>query len=210
MNILVVGAHPDDEVLGVGGTIIRHTKKGDRVTALILTEATGYSDLEERRRETAKVHKQMGIKSIHLRFPTTRLDTLPLRDVARAIGDAVKRVKPEIVYTHFRGDVNQDHRVIFEATLVALRFNREVKKLYCYETLSSTELGQEGFEPNHFVDISKTLPGKIKAMKIYSRELKKFPHPRSLDGIRVAAQARGLLMGTRAAEAFRLIRSFDY
>jgi LmbE family N-acetylglucosaminyl deacetylase len=210
MNVLVIGAHPDDEVLGVGGTMARHVMAGDKVTALILTEAKGYPDMAERRRETARVHKQLGVNSIHLHFPTTRLDTLPLRDIAQSIGDVIKKVKPEILYTHFRGDVNQDHRAIFHATLVAVRFDRRIKRLYCYEALSSTELGPDSFDPNHFVDITKTLNKKIQAMKGYPRELKKFPHPRSLEGIRIAAEARGLLMGSNAAEAFRLIRSFDF
>lgn len=210
MNVLVIGAHPDDEVLGVGGTMARHVKQGDRVTALILTEAVGYPDLKERRNETERVHKLLGVHSVHLRFPTTRLDTVPIRDVVKAIGDVIERIQPEIVYTHFGGDVNQDHRVIFEATLVALRFNRKIKRLYCFEALSSTEFGPQNFKPNHFVDISKTLSVKLRAMKGYPRELKKLPHPRSLEGIRIAAQARGLLMGVKAAEAFKLIRAFDF
>jgi LmbE family N-acetylglucosaminyl deacetylase len=177
--------------------------------ALILTEAHGYPDLQVRRDEVKNVHRYLKVKSIHLDFPTTQLDTLPMRELAKAIEETVKSVKPEIVYTHFGGDVNQDHRAIFEATLIALRFNRSVKKLFCYETLSSTEFGPIKFESNHYVDISKTLKTKIEAMKGYRKELKAYPHPRSLAGIRLAAKSRGLFMGVKAAEAFRLIRSFE-
>lgn len=95
MNVLVIAAHPDDEVLGVGGTIARHVAKKDRVTVLILTEAAGYTDLEARRRKAAQVHNILKARSIHLRFPTTRLDTLPLREVAKAIAQTVLRVRPE-------------------------------------------------------------------------------------------------------------------
>ncbi len=208
MNVLVVAAHPDDEVLGAGGTIIKHVFNKDRVTVLIVTEAAGYPDTEERKDEARKVHAFLGAKTLFGNLPTVRLDTIPQTRLNGVLENAVSEIKPEIIYTHHYGDVNKDHRLVFDATLVATRPQVEggVKAVLSYETVSSTEWGNHAFNPDVYVDITKFLGKKLAAMKMYKRELKDYPHPRSLEAISNLAKTRGSEVCVNAAEAFKLIR----
>lgn len=220
MKILVIAPHPDDEVLGCGGTIKKHTKKGDEVCLCIVTKA--YTPdwtkkfIENRKKEIACVNKALGIKkTIFLDLPTVKLDTVPQKKLNDLISECIEWVKPEILYIPFGGDLNKDHRLVFEASLVATRPNPKysIKKILCYEVLSETEWGsplardmKEIFFPNVYIDISDTLEDKLKAMSCYKSELKKSPHPRSLEAITILAKKRGSEAGLRAAEAFVLIR----
>ena len=212
--MLVIAPHPDDEVLGCGGTIVKHAKNGNEVYLCVVTK--GYTPdwseefLKNRPKEIEKANKILGIKKTHfLDYPTVKLDTIPQKELNEAISKVVNEVKPDILCIPHKGDVNKDHRLVFEASLVATRpANHKVKKILSYETLSETDWGQpiEPFVPNVYVDISETLDKKIEAMKAYGSELKQYPHPRSLEIIEALAKKRGSEVGVKFAEAFMLIR----
>jgi LmbE family N-acetylglucosaminyl deacetylase len=220
MKILVIAPHPDDEVLGCGGTIKKHINKGDEVYLCIVTKAYtpdwSQEFIENRKKEIACTKEVLGIREIFLLdLPTVKLDTVPQKKLNDLISDCVNKVKPEILYIPFSGDINKDHRLVFEASLVAARPKPEsqVKKIFSYEVPSETEWGssraqseKEIFVPNAYVDISETLEIKLKAMSCYKSELKEFPHPRSLKAITALAEKRGSEAGLQAAEAFMLIR----
>jgi len=215
MKVLVVAPHPDDEVLGVGGTIAKYVKEGNEVYLCVVTK--GYPPdwskeyLKNRQREIKKSNKILGIKKTYfLDYPTVKLDTIPQKELNEAISKIINMVNPDIVYIPHKGDLNKDHRLIFEAALVAVRPAKQhkIKKVLSYEVLSETEWGlpMENFTPNIYVDISTTLETKIEAMKIYESEVKQWPHPRSLEMIEVLAKKRGSEVGVKFAEAFMLIR----
>jgi LmbE family N-acetylglucosaminyl deacetylase len=221
-RILVVAAHPDDEVFGVGGTVARHTRRGDRVAVLILTDGvTARHPVIEPQKEAARrACRLLGVEEVRFAdLPDQGLDGLPLIEVIRPITRFVNEFRPQVVYTHHRGDANQDHRAAFAATLVAVRpvNDNPVEAVLCYEVVSSTEWGpgfQEwAFLPNVFVDISLTLEAKLQAVEAYRRtfesEVRPFPHPRSPEAVRIYAQQRGLMVGIGAAEAFLLVRQIE-
>lgn len=214
MKILVIAPHPDDEVLGCGGTIAKHTKEGDEVYLCIVTKAytPDWSEefMKSRPKEIEKANKILGIKKTYfLDYPTVKLDTIPLKELIEAISKVVNEVKPEIVYIPHKGDINKDHRLVFEASLVAIRpINHKIRRILSYETLSETEWGRplEPFIPNLYIDISETFEKKIGAMKAYESELRQYPHPRSLEIIEALAKKRGSEIGVNFAEAFMLVR----
>jgi LmbE family N-acetylglucosaminyl deacetylase len=214
MKTLVIAPHPDDEVLGCGGTIAKHAKQGDEVYLCIVTKAytPEWSEefLKNRPKEIEKVNKILGIKKTYfLDYPTVKLDTFPQKELNESISKIIAEVKPEIVYIPHKGDINKDHRLVFEASLVATRpINHKIKKILSYESLSETEWGQpiDPFTPNVYVDISDMIKTKIEAMKAYKGEIKPYPHPRSLEMINILAKMRGGVVGLNAAEAFILIR----
>lgn len=208
-KILVVGAHPDDEILGVGGTILRHIAKGDDVYVLIVTKPYTPYWTEEyiKKKEDAqkKVDEFLGIKKrFNLDLPTVKLNTIPMGELNQMIGDIIFFVKPSIIYTHFEGDLNLDHSFVFHACQVACRPPRRIT-LISFETLSETEWGTSMFSPNTWINITDFIDKKIEAMKIYDTELREFPHPRSLKGIRILAQKRGSEACLEFAEAFKVI-----
>jgi len=214
MKVLVIAPHPDDEVLGCGGTIAKYTKRNKEVYLCIVT--TGYTPdwseefLRNRPKEIEKANEILGIKKTYfLDFPTVKLDTIPQKKLNEAISRVIDEVKPDMLYIPHKGDLNKDHRLVFEASLVAARpINCSARKILSYETLSETEWGQpiETFTPNVYVDISETFETKVKAMKAYESELKQYPQPRSLEIIEALAKKRGSEVGVKFAEAFILIR----
>lgn len=216
MRILVIAPHPDDEVLGCGATIAKYTKRGDEVYLCIVTKAytPDWSEefLENRPQEIKESNRILGIKKTYfLDFLTVKLDTIPQKELNDSISKVVTEVKPEIVYIPHQGDLSRDHRLVFEAALVVTRpdNNNSVKKLLSYETLSETEWGRgfKEFVPNIYEDISsEEIKIKLEAMKAYGSEIKKRPHPRSLEMVKVLAEKRGSEAGTGFAEAFILIR----
>lgn len=219
-KILVIAPHPDDEVLGVGGAIAKHAKKGDEVYLCVVTKAytPDWSEefLKNRQKEIKKANKILGVKNTYfLDFPTVKLDTVPQKELSEAISNVVNKVRPAVVYIPHRGDVNKDHRLVFETAVVALRPKPRsvVRKVLSYETLSETEWAapptEDVFAPNVYVDISDTLKTKLNAMSAYKSELKKYPHPRSLEGITALANKRGIEAGLKAAEAFMLVREIS-
>ncbi|KPA09270.1 GlcNAc-PI de-N-acetylase [Candidatus Magnetomorum sp. HK-1] len=220
MNALVIAAHPDDELLGCGGTIARHAVEGHNIYVLILGEGvtsrshkTGIKEqLELLHRQALEVSQMLGVKECMLKsFPDNRFDTLPLLDIVQMIESVICQIKPDVVYTHSGCDLNIDHQITFKATLTAVRPmpGSPVSALYSYEVPSSTEWSFNKFKTNfcanRFVDISEYLDTKIEAMNKYSGELRIFPHPRSEKAIRASARRWGSVVGVRAAEPFQTI-----
>lgn len=219
MRILIIAPHPDDEVLGCGGTIKKYAGKGDEVFLCMATKAytpDWSSDfIKNREREIECAKDKLGIKKVmFLDLPTVKIDTIPQKELNDLISECIKNINPDIVFIPFYGDINRDHKLVSEAVLVAVRPKPgfSVKKVYCYEVLSETEWAKPAqkienvFIPNFYEDISDFLEDKLKAMECYKSELKDYPHPRSLEGIKVLAQKRGTECGTKAAEAFMLLR----
>jgi len=217
-KVLVISAHLDDEVLGCGGTMARHAGDGDELSVLNVCDRSEEhrfdADVVARLRVQAnRMCKIIGIGNlIHGKLADEYLD-VSLADVIKPIEEAIEKVKPDIIYTHHRNDVNQDHRAIFNATLVATRsFTYPfIKQVYSFEVLSTTEQAPAslgwGFAPNHFVDIKNTIDRKIRGMKCYKTEIDAFPFPRSEKGIKVLANFRGMQAGFEYAEAFETIRT---
>ncbi len=210
MRVLVIAAHPDDEVLGVGGTICRHTSAGDDVYICMVTKAYepqwSTEFIEGKTREQREVDQILGIKKrFNLDLPTVRLNTIPTGEFSKKISDVVDSVNPDVVYTHFENDLNYDHTLVFRAALVATRPPKRIK-LLCFETLSETEWSYKTFSPNTWVDISYFIKKKIEAFRIYNSEVKMHPHPRSIEGIEILAKKRGMEAYIDYAEAFILVR----
>ena len=215
-NILVVAAHPDDETLGAGGTLLKHVQEGDDVSLFILSDgetSRPTANVPARQEQARRVVAAMGAKELILEnFPDQRFDTVSLLDIIQKVEKQVYTLKPNIVYTHCPYDLNLDHRLTFQAVLTALRPSPElsVKKFSTFETLSSTEWQRKdqanSFCPTEYVDISEFIEKKIEILKIYRNEIRKFPHPRSAEGIRILAQYRGIESSFLYAEAFQIIR----
>ena len=212
MNILVLAAHPDDEAIGMGGTIKKLSKKNN-IHLCVLTDGASaqYKDKKmilERRNACKKSGKILGISNYtFLDFPDMKLDSVPHLEINRELEKIIKKINPKIVYTTSRCDINKDHQKVFESTLVATRpQSSNVKKVFSYETDGITI---RRFSPNVFEDISKEFEYKIKSFRMYKSEIRAFPHPRSLKAIENLAIRRGVESGTTKAEAFELIRSIN-
>lgn len=213
MRILVVAAHLDDEILGCGGTILKHIENGDDVFVCIVTKGYepnwGKEDMKREIKEAEEVDKIMGIKKrIYCSFPAVKLNTIAHGEINKKITDIVEKVNPKIIYTHFEDDINKDHHFVFNAVMVATRPIKRKIKVVCFETMSSTEWNYKAFIPNLYVNIEKFIDKKIEAFSRYSAEVKKYPHPRSKEGIRIWAKKRGIEVCLEYAEAFMIIRSF--
>jgi len=216
-RVLVIAPHPDDEVLGCGGTMVKYVSGGDEVYLCIVTKAytPEWTDdeIRERKEEVHTVNEILGVKKTYfLGLPTVKLDTIPQKELNDLISQVVNEVQPEVVYLPHQGDANKDHRLVFEAAMVATRPkpNLTIRKVLCYEVLSETEWAapfeESAFIPNVWTNISGVLETKLKAMSGYKSELKEFPHPRSLEAISALAKMRGANVGVDAAEAFMLVR----
>lgn len=223
-TVLIVAAHPDDEVLGCGGTMARLVREGNNVYTLILGE--GITSRDEKRdrgkRESEinglkkhidKANKILSVKKYFtFDFPDNRFDTISLLDIVKSIEKIKSDLKPDIIFTHHHGDLNIDHQITFKAVMTAFRpIKGEIaREIYSFEVPSSTEWNAPSptnyFVPNYFVDISKTLETKLKAMKEYKSEIRDFPHPRSLAAIEIIAKRRGIQVGLKSAEAFEVVR----
>lgn len=224
MNILVIAAHPDDEILGCGGTIAWHTAHGDTVHILIMAEGiTARENIRDRKGQEQALSalaqaahtasKIVGASSLELLdFPDNRLDSVDRLDLIKAVEQQIIRHNPQVVYTHHNGDVNIDHRRVHEAVIAACRPQPHcgVNRILFFEVASSTEwqppLSAPYFAPNWFVNISQTLDRKIQALDAYACEMREFPHPRSLKALEYLARWRGAIIGVDAAEAFVLGR----
>jgi len=219
MRILTVAAHPDDETLGAGGTMAWHASRGDTVWVCLLTEgASSRHDRVELQLECARrACDSLGVEKLVLvGLPDQRLDTLSLLDVIAPIEQCVADLQPDVVLTHFGGDVNEDHRLVARATMVATRPvpGSSVQRVCAYQVPSSTDwappIPGSVFTPNLYVDISETLDAKLTAMKAYAdtyhSEVRPFPHPRSMEALTAYAQGHGASSGLLAAEPFMLLR----
>ena len=217
MRVLVVAAHMDDETLGAGATIAKHVAAGDHVTVCI-TCKRAYDHrfstrlVREEKRAAKQAMQRLGYHAQRmLDLPDERLGER-LMDLMIPLEACIEQVRPEVVYTHHRGDANQDHRAVFQASLIACRAisRHKVRRLLSYEVPSSTDQApphpELAFQPNWYVNIEGFLNHKLQAMRCYKRELRNFPHPRSLKGLEIVAQKRGMEAGFHAAEAFVILR----
>ncbi|MBI9086963.1 MAG: PIG-L family deacetylase [Desulfobacterales bacterium] len=216
-TILIVAAHPDDEVLGCGGLIARESRRGSLCHVLILTDgSSGRYDAEKAAAHGQNIeaaNRVLGTASVRCEdFPNQRLETVPVTAIAQCIEAHLERIAPSAVYTHHSGDLNRDHRIACEATMVACRPypSQTVREIYSYNVPSSTEYNAVSvdtvFVPSVFVDISDTLETKVEALLAYDTECHPFPHPRSPESLRGHARYWGLTVGMADAEPFRLIR----
>jgi LmbE family N-acetylglucosaminyl deacetylase len=214
---LVVAPHPDDEVLGCGGTLLRRKMEGGTIGWLIVTGMTLDGDwpaerILQRDKEIEKVSSLMGFDQVFkLGFPTTGLDSLPMSDVVAAFSSVFRSFEPEEVLVPHGADVHSDHRVTFDAVAACAKWFRypSVRRVLAFETISETEFGlgcHRAFTPNYFVDISEYLERKLEILKVYQTELGEFPFPRSLRAIQALAEWRGASAGFLAAEAFEVLR----
>ena len=221
-KVLIVAAHPDDEVLGCFGTVARLVKEGYEAYTLILGEGKTSRDAQrvvDKRLDDIKIlnneinnaNNVIGIKKVFIEsFPDNRFDSVDLLDIIKTILKVKEEVRPDIIFTHYENDLNIDHQITYKAVITATRPMKDesVKEIYSFEILSSTEWNYPlSFSPDTFFDISNTIDLKIEAMREYASELCIHPHPRSLEGIEYNAKYRGMSVGVNMAEAFKCIRT---
>lgn len=219
-TVLVIAAHPDDEALGCGGTIAKHSSAGDEVHILFLADGVGArgnkNDLKQRNKAATEAARCMGAKPPQfLDLPDNRMDSLALLDIVQSIETVIGKLRPEIIYTHHRGDLNIDHALTHKAVMTACRGlpRHPVKQILSFEVPSSTEWqaphASLAFVPNWFVDITDHIATKQKALKTYDMEMRDFPHARSYEAVSALATWRGACVGVSAAEAFMLERKIQ-
>ncbi len=219
---MVVVAHPDDEVLGCGGTIAKYANNNEIYVAILGEGVSSRyaqrgearrNELLELQKQSRKAGKLLGAKeNFFFNLPDNRFDTVPFLEIVKKIESIIVKVKPERIYTHHSGDLNIDHRITFQAVLTGTRPTGDcsVREIYAFEVPSSTEwsfqkLG-DVFTPNVFEDISRTIEVKLEALKMYESEIRKYPHPRSLRALNIIAQRWGIVVGKEYVEPFALIR----
>ena len=216
MKVLIIAPHRDDEMLGVGGTLLKHKAAGDHVTVCVVAAREG----ETLSPNIAKLHQGMlqahafcGVDAyIGMPYHGSELEQVPRKELNGAILELIRKVQPETVYLPYWGDMQKDHQVVCEAALVALRekYAHPVTRILAYETLSETGIGlptpEYAFMPNVFVDITEQLEDKKKALRFYSTQMHEFPDLRSLEAVEALARYRGATVNVPAAEAFMLIR----
>lgn len=228
MTTLIICSHPDDETLGCGGTIARLTAEGHEVAVAVFADGVGsrftmdeqrtpapspyHAAVAQRRAQFVQAMRVLGVAGFReFALPDNQFDAVPLLHIAGLVEQCLREIQPDVVYTHWGGDLNQDHALLHRATLIATRPQPgcTVRELLAYEVPSSTEwaFGVMPFQPNVFVDISgDLLARKIAAMACYAQEMRPYPHPRSPEALRARAQYWGSVAGTEAAEAFVLMR----
>ena len=218
-KILIIAAHPDDEILGCGGAILKY-KKTHQIKTVFLTDGVSARNKSKkykaiRKKECLNLFKYLNIDiPIFLNFPDNQLDKLPLLKIIKKIEQVIKKYKPHTVFTHFENCLNIDHQIAYRATITACRPLKDisVKKILSYEVLSSTDWAQsqkKNFHPNWFIDISNEIKEKILSLKYYKSELRKYPHSRSIKAVESLAKIRGVSSGCKFAEAFILIRNVN-
>lgn len=221
-NVLIVAAHPDDELLGVGGTVRKLANSGTQVHAVILAEGltsrsekredTEQSELNKLQNDARMAACEVGYAGIDFcGYPDNRMDGIDLLDVVKTVTSFIRKYTPDTVFTHHHGDLNIDHQRTCEAVLTACRPVGEycVRRIYAFETPSSTEWNyrySEPFCPNVFFDVTDTLEAKIRGMACYRTESTVYPHPRSPEALKALARYRGSAVGVEMAEGFELLR----
>jgi LmbE family N-acetylglucosaminyl deacetylase len=220
-KILIVAAHPDDEVLGCFGTVARLIQEGYEAYTLILGEGKTSrddtrdpslynDDLKQLREEIECANRLIGINKVFIeQFPDNRFDSVDLLDIVKVVTKVKEGIRPDIVFTHYKNDLNVDHQITYQAVITATRpmESESVKEIYSFEVLSSTEwMYPATFSPNVFFDITTTIDAKKRAMDCYASELRAYPHPRSIEGIELIAKNHGMKTGIPYAEAFEVVR----
>lgn len=220
-KILVIAAHPDDEIYGMGGTIARLSSEGKQVHLLIITDGSSAqyrndTQLDEiisrKKEETRRAAECVGIASVQYGgLPDMRLDQTEHIKINEVIESCIQQLQPDTVFTHFWGDVNLDHQRVFQSTVVATRpvAGQSVKQMYCYSVPSSTEWqvrNQDAFVPNYFVDIQAYAEQKSAAVNAYATELRAYPHPRSAQAVMEQDRSAGLRCGLGQCEEFLLVK----
>ena len=226
-NVLVVAAHPDDEVLGCGGSMAKWSKLGYEVNVIILSEGSTSRDKKRDRKKHKKYLHQLnicarnackilGVQSVELLdYPDNRMDKVDLLDIVKTVEAFIEKFKPKIVVTHHSGDLNIDHQIIHQAVMTACRpiLGQTVKRILSFEVQSCTEWQSQSnnrpFVPNWFEDITESLKVKIKGLEAYSPEMREWPHSRSIRAVEYLAKWRGASVGVEAAEAFMLLREVN-
>ncbi|WP_412463518.1 PIG-L deacetylase family protein [Halobacteriovorax sp. RT-2-6] len=216
MNVLVVVAHSDDEILGCGGSIAKHIRNGDTVHLLVMTDGVGarsnsnIDDINSRSSSLYKSCENLGIRDFHQEnFPDNEMDTISLLSIVRTIESYAKAIKPEIIYTHSNKDLNIDHQITHRAVLTAFRPQPDssVRTIYGFEVLSSTEWSTIPFEPTAFNILSEQdISILMKSLEIYSDEIRESPHSRSSENFERILKVRGSTIGVDYAEAFEVYR----
>ncbi|WP_185204971.1 PIG-L deacetylase family protein [Chryseobacterium sp. C3] len=215
-RVIVIAPHPDDEIIGCGATIAKHIESGDEVTIVVVTNAAvgapefyAQSLIDKVREEAVSAHHFLGVKeTIFLEFPAPALNAFPEFKISLEISMIIQKIRPTHLYLPHPGDMHQDHKAVYRASLVSARPQGEdhkVLNIYCYETLSETEwtpMQEKAFVPNHFVDVTDVFDKKTEAMKFFKSQIKQFPHSRSLETFRALAMYRGATIGVERAEAF--------
>lgn len=221
-KVLIISAHPDDETLGAGGTILRHKKQGDSITWLIVTNIStelGFTAarVSSRQKEIERVSDLYGFKKkVKLDYPTMGLSSSSLQSLIGDISKVVQEEKPNVIYTMNRSDAHSDHRIIFDAVMACTKSFRYpfIREVLMYECISETEfapaLPEKVFHPNCFVDISDQMEEKINIMRIFDSELGEHPFPRSERNMRALATFRGAMAGVEYAEAFQILKSYRF
>jgi len=221
-KIMIIVAHPDDETLGCAGTIANHTKNGDKVFCISMTDGISARNIINKKKEILKrknasksASKILGFQWLDKfcgNFPDNALDSIKILNIIKLIENAKNFISPNIVYTHSNSDLNHDHRLVYEAVITA--FRPQPKEIWdtilSFEVPSSTDYGNfqlnKNFKPNYFVNIEKTWKKKLAALKCYNMEMKKYPHPRSYKGLEILSELRGMQNGMKMAEAFQIIK----
>ena len=221
-NILVVAAHPDDEILGCGGAVARLVKEGATVYVLILGEGVTsreetrnrekkLKELENLKNESLAANRLLGVREVFFHdIADNRFDTVPFLDIVKIIEKCKREIRPGIIFTHFRNDLNIDHQLTFRAVITATRPLPEetVRAVYSFESFSATEWNFPlSFSPNLFINIEDTLEMKARAFSLYLSELRDYPHPRSVEAIHRSAEKWGVQVGRGACEAFEVVSS---
>jgi LmbE family N-acetylglucosaminyl deacetylase len=214
-RILVIAPHADDEIIGCGGTIAKAVNEGDEVYIIVVTNANvGAPELFDKeaisnvRGEALDAHSYLGVKeTIFLDFPAPALNAFPEYKISIELSEIINKIKPNILYLPHPGDLHQDHKAIYRASLVSARpqYGYSILEIYCYETLSETEWApyqEKAFVPNYFNDVSDFFEQKLKAMQFYKSQIKNFPHTRSLETFEALAKYRGATVGVKRAESF--------
>jgi N-acetylglucosamine malate deacetylase 1 len=217
MKILVIAAHPDDEVIGMGGTIAKHSSQGDEVYLLVISE--GVSAQYKNKKKFLKIRREaclssaeiLGINKVFFEnFPDAKLSSIPQLEINKVIEGHIKKINPDRIYTHHWGDIHKDHQAVYESTLVAARnFSSEI---LCYEVISSSSKlknPKKHFIPNYYVNMSGFLETKINALSKYISEIKEFPHPLSKKALISLAKIRGVESNLKSAEAFVLVKKTE-